>query len=112
MAKWDEAVTRVLDDDAPAEDLATAVRAELVALWSDLENAERDALNGIWSMQCDWITERIVTLSRLVGATPWDEIQIPLLQSGLYEGILRSAGIAFTPPDMAEVNRIAAEQVA
>lgn len=109
MAKWDRAVRRATED-APPADLAEALRDELALLWSDLGNAEREAVNGSWSTACDSVTERIVILSRLAGATPWSDIEIPLLRSGLYEGILRSAGIDFTPPDMDEVDRMTAEQ--
>jgi len=41
-------------------------------------------------------------LTRLTTATPWQWIPMPLLTSGVYQGILRSADIAFTPPDIAE----------
>lgn len=105
MAKWDKAVRRALDDNPG--DLAEAVRWEMALLWSDLGEEERRAANGTWSTGCDSVTERIVHLSRLAGATPWTDVEIPLLRSGLYEGILRSAGIEFTPPDMAEVARSA-----
>ena len=39
----------------------------------------------------------------LTTATPWQWIPAPLLASGVYQGVLESAGIAFTPPSMAEI---------
>ena len=39
----------------------------------------------------------------LTTATEWQWIPAPLLASGVYQGVLESAGIAFTPPSMAEI---------
>lgn len=69
----------------------------------------RCALRGNWSMACDWAVERIVTLSRLAGATPWDEVSVTLLLDGTYQGVLSAAGIPFEPPDMTEVRAVDAE---
>lgn len=109
MSKWDDAVAEALQD-APA-DLTEAARYELRCLWGDLDQARRYAINGVWSMQCDGLVARIVTLSRLAGPTNWGDIQVNLLQDGTYQGILQAAGISFDPPDMAEVARVA-EQIA
>jgi len=43
-------------------------------------------------------------LSRLTTATPWQWIPAPLLVSGVYQRVLESAGIAFTPRCMAEIH--------
>jgi hypothetical protein len=42
-------------------------------------------------------------LSRLTAATSWQWIPVPLLASGAYQGILQSAGVAFTAPGIAEI---------
>jgi hypothetical protein len=45
-------------------------------------------------------------LSRLTAATSWQWIPTPLLASGVYQGILQSAGIAFTAPCPAEIHGV------
>ena len=61
------AIARALGDGAPRT-LEEAVRQELVALWTDLDEAIKHAIDGSWSMQCDWIVERIAILTRLTGS--------------------------------------------
>lgn len=75
------------------ETLREAVREELDSLWSDLNIARRDAINGVWSIRCDGLVERIKNLTSLVGATPWEQIQIPLLEDGVYQRIHDEVGI-------------------
>ncbi len=94
--KWD-AAARCADDDPPADAIA-AIREELACLWTDLDHAVHYSYRGGWSMACDWVTTRIVTLSRVAGATPWSEVPIPLVLDGTWAGILTSAGIAFEEP--------------
>jgi hypothetical protein len=98
---WTEAVRQAGADPPP--DLASAVREELKDLWSDLDQARHYALRGGWSMACDWIVTRIVRLSRLAGATPWQEVPIPLMLDGTYVGVLATAGIAFERPGPEDV---------
>lgn len=105
MAKWDDVITEA--HERGPENLAEAVRDELGCLWDDLDHEIRHALRDGWSVKCDSLTARIVTLSRFAGATDWHEVQVGLLQSGVYQGILTSAGIEFEKPDMAEVNALA-----
>lgn len=92
----------------PPADLRAAVAEELVALWSDLGEARRRAGRS-WSIECDGLVVRIVMLSRLSGATSWEWIPVPLLASGIYQGILRSADITFTPPEPPRHDRNSAE---
>ncbi|MEU4967753.1 hypothetical protein [Streptomyces smyrnaeus] len=75
------------------ETLREAAVEELADLWRDLDNARRFAVNGEWSMQCDWLEERIKRLTPLVGPTPWEEIQISLLERGIYQRIHADLGI-------------------
>jgi hypothetical protein len=82
----------------PPADLSAAVAEELIALWSDLDQAVRRAADRAWSVECDGLVVRIVMLSRLTEATPCPWIPASLLAGGVYQGILESAGIAFTPP--------------
>jgi hypothetical protein len=94
--RWDTAVAAA--EEEPPEDLRAAVEEELIALWSDLGEAVQRAAGRRWSAECDGLVVRIVMLSRLTTATSWPWIPAPLLASGIYQGILKTAGIAFTPP--------------
>ncbi len=85
---------------------ARGVAEELIALWSDLGEAMRRAGSRCWSVECDGLVVRIVMLSRLTAATSWQWIPVPLLASGVYQGILQSAGIAFTAPCPAEIQGV------
>lgn len=67
------------------EALLAAMRDELDALWYDLHQAQRDAMNGQWSINCDGLAERIRIFTALVGPTPWEQIQLPLLENGVYQ---------------------------
>lgn len=89
--------------EEPPPDLPAAVAEELIALWSDLGEAMRRAGSRSWSVECDALVVRIVMLSRLTAATSWQWIPVPLLASGVHQGILQSAGIAFAAPCVAEV---------
>ncbi|MFE9735443.1 hypothetical protein ACFYO9_33870 [Streptomyces sp. NPDC005863] len=75
------------------EKLTEVAREELARLWSDLETARQHALNGQWSVACDDIEERIKALTPLIGPTPWGDIQIPLLELGIYQRIHADLGI-------------------
>jgi hypothetical protein len=94
--KWADAV-REAGEDPPA-DLGAAVREELACLWTDLDQAVHYALRGGWSMGCDWVTARIVRLPRIAGATPWEQVPIPLVLDGTWQGILAASGITCEPP--------------
>ncbi|HEY1668532.1 MAG TPA: hypothetical protein VGG54_22805 [Trebonia sp.] len=94
---WQRAVAEAAEEPAPAS-LAEAIEGELVILWCDLDHAMRNAYRGGWSIACDNIAGRIIMLSRLVGATPWENISIPLLLDGVYQGLLTDAGIEHGAP--------------
>ena len=87
--------------------LEDAVRDELVSLWADLDTAIRHAVDGQWSMQCDWVTDRIKQLTQLVGPTPWEQVQISLLEGGIYQRIHAELGVC-GEVDMARVAEIRA----
>jgi hypothetical protein len=98
VKRWDAAVA-VAGQEPPA-DLLAAVAEELIALWSDLDEALRRA-GWRWSVQCDGLVVRIVMLSRLTSATPWPHVPASLLADGIYQDILRSAGVMFAAPGAA-----------
>lgn len=93
----------------PPADATAAISVELVDLWYDLAEQHRHALNSFWSVGCDNVARRIVWLSRLAGATPWQKVPAELLLNGIYQGLLSSAGIPFAEPDLAaaEANAVA-----
>jgi hypothetical protein len=73
--------------------LEEVAREELGLLWGDLNRARQSAINGEWSMNCDHLVERIMALTPLVGPTPWEEIQIPLLELGIYQRVHAELGV-------------------
>lgn len=80
-------------------DLWEACVDETEALWGDLSMARQEAYNRRtqWSQHCDWLTERIVILSRLAGVTDWDHVPAELILNGTYAGILRAAALPTGP---------------
>lgn len=86
------------------ETLRAAVRDELDSLWSDLNNARYAAISGKWSMQCDFLVERIKNLTALVGPTPWESIELQLLEDGIYQRVHAEVGV-HAPVDMEHVAR-------
>lgn len=86
--------------------LEQALRDELVALWSDMTQARRDAAYGGWSIGCDWLAQRIITLSRLVGPTFWDEVEVATLLDGTYEKVYTGAGIEYQQIDWGCVREV------
>lgn len=75
------------------ETLRATLREELSYLWTDLQTARRSAYRGGWSMQCDWLVERIKTITPLVGPTPWTELDIKLIEDGVYQRIHAEIGV-------------------
>lgn len=84
---------------------------ELANLWGDLDQARRYAHNGEWSVRCDGLTERIKNLTRVIGPTPWGQVQIPLLELGIYQRIHSELGIDVPEvhPDMDTVAAMRAD---
>jgi hypothetical protein len=75
------------------ETLRTALVEELSCLWTDLQTGRRDALKGDWSMHCDWIEGRIKMITPLVGPTPWEQLDIQLIEDGVYQRIHQEIGV-------------------
>lgn len=91
-----------MTDDVEA--LREALREELSFLWTDLQTARRAAYEGGWSMQCDWFVERIKTITPLVGPTSWKDLDIELIEDGIYQRIHAELGID-APVDMDGVRK-------
>lgn len=115
MIPWHEAVQLAMSEKLPVTGpakqrfYAEALADELVNLWSDLEEQRNHAMDHVWSAGCNWITERIVRLTRLVGPTPWGKIPTTLLLDGTYAGILDQIGVAYERPDLDEVVQVMRE---
>lgn len=105
MAPWEAAVQLAAGKQPPG--LLAAVQDDLICLWSDLDEAMRRALHGGWSMECDWLTERIVTFTQLAGVTPWEEVPTSLVLDGTYQGIMMSAGFGAPEIDLEYVRDLA-----
>lgn len=95
------------DETAKSDSLHETARQELACLWNDLNDARRSAANGEWSMRCDHLVWRIEALTKHVGATPWEEIQIPLLEDGVYQRVHSGMGIS-VDVDMVRVAEVRA----
>jgi len=103
-------------DSADEEGFTTLEEAasdELMRLWGGLYTATREARNGCWSIGCEDIAHRIAVLTRALGkATPWQQVQIDLLESGIYQTMHDLMGISYEQPDMQVVAEMRAEREA
>jgi hypothetical protein len=100
-------------DESGLTSLEQAAEDELMRLWGDLFWAMRDALNGGWSVSCEDKARRIAVLTRALGrAAPWEEVQIDLLETGVYQNLHDQMGIPYDAPDMAVVAEMRAEREA
>lgn len=99
------------DEEYPTT-LEEVARQELVMLWSDLSMGRRNAVNGVWSMYCDGIAYRIVSLTRILGAVTWEEMDSELVSSGLYERIHAEAGLEHPPVDWDALREFEARRAA
>lgn len=75
------------------ETLRAALTEELSCLWTDLQTARRGAYKGGWSMHCDWLVTRIKAITPLVGPTPWTELDIQLIEDGVYQRVHAEIGV-------------------
>ncbi|MGG2460502.1 hypothetical protein ACO0M4_11880 [Streptomyces sp. RGM 3693] len=85
------------------ETLRAAIHDELDSLWTDLSHARNRALRGQWSMECDFLVERIKKLTKLVDPIPWRSIDdLSLVEDGIYQRVHAELGVD-APVDMAAV---------
>lgn len=73
--------------------LREALAEELSCLWTDLQTARCEAINGSWSMHCDWVEGRIKAIAPLVGPTSWKQLDIQLIEDGVYQRIHEEIGV-------------------
>jgi hypothetical protein len=106
LLKMTESVKVALEDLEEDPSVDPAIATELEYLWGDLSWALRGAINGVWSQQCDNLVWRIVLLTRHTGQpTPWGDVSIELLESGVYQALHDAMGIP-APVDMQRVAKI------
>lgn len=98
----DLASTLAAIDAAGGRPLIDGCREELQCLWGDLSEAIRRAFRCTWSIEALNVKERIQTLTKLVGPTSWESVQIDLLESGIYQQVHAEIGIEIHP-DMDQV---------
>ena len=98
---------RVLASPVVRLDWETAVHQEMACLWNDLAEARDRAINHVWSMECDGLVDRIITLCRLVDPTKWGDIPVTLLIDGTWQAIMRDFGfhVEHPPPGLVEEMR-------
>ena len=91
----------MLPPEPRREELAAALRTELVNLWADFEHASRESLTpgAGWSMGQEWFLERIKALSDLVGPASWRDISIPFLLSETYRAACERVGYPVSATD-------------
>ncbi len=80
-----------------------ALRHELLSLWADLEQARRYAINRTWSRDCARLVHRISRLTLIVGSPSWEEIDISLLETGIYQAVHEALAVDYEAPDMEQV---------
>lgn len=107
---WDEAPADAKAEKHTPAEYHEAIVRELKCLWHDLYEAKRHAANGQWSIGCDGAAERIRLLTRLVGPTGWEKVQIDLLIDGTYDRLHREWGVEVEPYDAAVVQDMAARR--
>lgn len=100
-------------DSEPWISLEDAAVDELMRLWGDLHAAMRDARDGCWSVACEGVARRIAVLTRALSrATRWQEVDVDLLENGIYQRMHDLMGISYEPPDMTVVAEMRAEREA
>jgi hypothetical protein len=52
------------------------------------------------------VAKRIVRLSRLVGAAPWETVPTFIVLSGIYQRVYDQAGISYPPVDWVRVQQV------
>lgn len=108
---WARAVADADDEEVPP-DLLSALRDEIAALWRDLDTAIDQTIKGrftppdAWSMHALGLASRIIVLSRMAGATPWEQITYNRLLDGTYQGLMTAAGIEHAEPGEDELRQM------
>lgn len=83
-----------LSADEEYKDKKSALQWLLYLSWHALKDAQRTALNGSWSIQCESEVRKIVNLTRLVGPISWDRVPCEFVVNGIYERIHTAMGVS------------------
>lgn len=90
-----------------AETVQAAVAWELQCLWHDLFDDIDRALNGEWSIACESTIHRLIVLMKATGQhTPWQQIGMTYLRTGVYEAVMNETGIQYQPVDYDELAQL------
>ena len=93
--------------------LEDAAFEELTRLWGDLHEQMRWARDGCWSMGCASVAYRIAFMTRALGrAARWEDMQIELLEGGIFQRFHDLIGVPYEQPDMAVIAQMRAEREA
>ena len=91
--------------------LEQASSDELMRLWGDLHHAMREARDGCWSVGCESVAHRIAVLTRALGkSVRWQDMDIELLETGIYQKMHDLLGVPYDPPDMQVIARMRGER--
>lgn len=75
------------------EEAGHELEQELMNLWYDLDTSRENAINGIWSMDCESKVRRIVRLTRLsTNPSDYGDVPMSLIVNGWYEALNEAAG--------------------
>ena len=83
-------------------DLRALLDTEQACLWSDLADALRNAMNGIWSIGAESASMRVVRNVRAIGPIHPDRVHWPLVAGGVYDMLCGFAGVQPIHYDQAE----------
>lgn len=103
----DEAIAQASSTEE-YETIHSALHRTLELAWRDLQSARREALNGRWSILCESQVYRIIGLTRLVGPTLWEKVDVDLILDGIYERIHEAVGM---PTPLSDADRQRAQAV-
>ncbi len=67
------------------DEVAFVLDQEAMHLYDDLSTAINDAINGEWSMRCDWLVERIGTLVAIGASVP--PLRATTMRQQVYEKV-------------------------
>lgn len=93
------------------QDVHRIISQELFHLWTDLVYAMQRTKE--WSKECESLEQRIKRLTPLVGPTSWQQVNIKLLEFGIYQRIHEDIGItvAVDMEKVAEAKAMLEEQL-
>lgn len=80
------------------EKLAAWLEFEAACLWTSLQNAIAHAHRGAFSIECESVAGRLVSLIRITGPIPWEKVPWGLVGGGVWLRLHQIAGVAPVVP--------------